>query len=49
MTTWRALYVASGALLLAVVAYEMWLTTVHLWRLSRAVHDPTDAPQLRAK
>lgn len=45
---WRALYAASGTLLLAVVAYEMALTTIHLWRLSRAVHEPTDAPKLRA-
>ena len=45
---WRFLCCASGALLLAVVAYEMALTCLHLWRLSRAVHEPTDAPQLRA-
>lgn len=42
--SWAALYVASGALLLAVVAYEMALTCLHLYRLSI---DPTDAPQLR--
>jgi len=44
--SWRALYAASGTLLLACCAYEMALATVHLWRLSRAVYEPTDAPDL---
>lgn len=45
---WRVLYCASGALLVGVVLYEMALTCLHLARLSRAVHEPTDAPDLRA-
>lgn len=45
---WRVLYCASGALLVAVVAWEIGLTCLHFWRASRAVHEPTDAPQLRA-